>query len=197
LSESWWPELRDGDLVRHLTEEEYRRLLAAMKTWTAPQGAVILAKGDPSEKLILVTEGEVEVVDGEVVLARIGPGGVVGEVGFIDGHPRTHNVRACMPCRLWSLERKTLLDLLQEDACLFAKLTIAVAELLAIRFRSVVQDLDTIRSFTAAVAEPSAEVAAFDEIQEPLPESALARPGGALEAIRDVARKSQKDGAGV
>ena len=46
----------------------------------------------------------------DVVLATLGPGCVVGEVGFVDGQPRTHDVRARTACRLRRLTRERLLE---------------------------------------------------------------------------------------
>lgn len=203
MAGSWWPAARKGDLVRYLTEEEHGRLLAAMETWSVAPGDVVLRKDDPSASLILVEEGEVEVFDesmGEpVVLASVGVGGVIGEVGFVDGEPRTHNVRARRGSRLRGLSRERLLDLVKGDPLLFAKLTIALAELVASRFRLAVRELEPVRAFAASLREPmeheeagpgAEATASFDEIDEPLPEAAL-------ELIKDLARRSQKDLAGV
>jgi CRP-like cAMP-binding protein len=194
---SWWPEVRQGHLVGYLTEEEHQRLLAATEPATAAGGDIILTKGSPSRSLLFVEEGEVEILDeslGEaLVLATVGPGGVVGEIGFVDGHARTHDVRARTPCRLRRLTRDGLLELVKNDTALFAKLTIALAELLAERFRSALAELAPVRAFAVSLREPMDALEApadFDEIDEPLPEAAL-------ELIRNFARKPQKDLAGV
>lgn len=189
----------------YLDGDELDRLLAATEAVSVKAGDPILQKGSPSRSLILVEEGEVEVVGesmGEtVVLAGIGPGGVVGEVGFVDGAARTHDVRARTAGRLRRLTRERLLELVKGDAPLFAKLTIALAELLARRFRMAVQELEPVRAFAASLREPmeieESPAAGFDEIDEPLPGQTSAGPGGALELIRDVARRAQKDLAGV
>ena len=196
MAGSWWPEVRKGDLVGYLTDAEHSRLLAATESATAGPGDPILRKGSPSRSLLLIEEGEVVVVDestgATVVLATIGAGGVVGEVGFVDGEIRTHDVRAATACRLRRLTREGLLDLVRDDPTLFAKLTIALAEILARRFRGALAELEPVRAFAASLGEPVGEEApaAFDEIDEPLPESAM-------ELIRDVARRAQKGAAGV
>ncbi len=201
MAGSWWPEVRAGHLVGYLSDDEHERLLAATAPVTAPAGGTILTKGSPSRSLLFVEEGEVEIVDESMgdllVLATVGAGGVVGEVGFVDGRARTHNVRARTSCRLRRLTRESLLDLVKNDPGLFAKLTIALAELLAERFRSALTELEPVRAFAASLREPMEPIeigdggaADFDEIDEPLPEAAL-------ELIRDVARKTRKDLAGV
>ena len=196
MAGTWWPEVRRGDLVGYLTDEEHARLLGAMESASVGPGDPILSKGSPSRSLLLVEEGEVEIVDesaGEpLVLAVMGRGGIVGEVGFVDGRPRTHDVRARTLCRLKRLTRERLLELVKDDPALFAKLMIALAELLAERFRGAVEELEPVRAFAANLQEPMQHDApgSFDEIDEPLPESAL-------DLIKAVARSAQKDVAGV
>ena len=201
MEASWWPVARRGDLVSTLTDDEHARLLRAMESCTAAEGDVVFQKGSPSRSLLLVEEGRLEVFDqalGEdVVLAAIGPGEVVGEVGFIDGQTRTHDVRARGDCRLRRLTRERLLDLVKDDPQLFAKLTIALAGLVAQRFRAAVDELEPVRAFAASLREPedlSAAAAGFDEIDEPLPEGDPAEPDAseAVKLIKDVAKKGRK-----
>jgi CRP-like cAMP-binding protein len=183
--------VRPGDLVGYLDDAELARLLAATEAVAVEEGDSILRKGSPSRSLILVEEGEVAVVEeslGEtIVLAMVGPGGVVGEVGFLDGEVRTHDVVATGPARLRRLTRERLLDLVRDDTPLFAKLSLSLAELLAQRFRSAVRELEPVRAFAATLHEPmEPDTASFDEIDEPIPPEALAM-------IRELAKGSQKD----
>jgi CRP-like cAMP-binding protein len=189
-------------LVGYLTDEEQSRLLAAMEPQEVAAGAVVMRRGEASESLYLVESGEIEVYDAtvgeEVALAVVGPGGVVGEVGFVDGRPRTHHVRARSDCRLRRLTRTRLLELAKDDVPLFARVTIALAELLAHRFRRAVAELEPVRAFAAALREPMEHQPgpAFDEIDEPLP-APSPEPADALELVKAVARKAGRDLAGV
>jgi CRP-like cAMP-binding protein len=201
--ESWWPRTRPGDLSGTLTEDEVGRLDAALDSCTAAAGDLVFQKGSPSRSLLVVEEGRLEVFEesmGEaVVLGEVGPGGIVGEVGFLDGQPRTHNVRARSDCRMRRLTREGLLSLLDRDPKLFAKLVVALARVVARRFRSAVEELEPVRAFASSLREPleMAEVA-FDEIDEPLPETDPAAPPSsakAVEVLKRVARKSRKKGS--
>lgn len=204
---SWWPTRRSGELVAYLNDDEHERLLAAMEPCAASPGDRVFQKGSPSRSLLVVEEGMLEVFDQavgqEVVLAVVGPGGVVGEVGFVDGRPRTHHVRARGNCRLRRLTRERLLDLVADDPQLFAKLTIALARLVAQRFRAAMDELEPVRAFAASLREPEdLEGAGFDEIDVPLPlDDAPTEPDAAeaVKLIKDVARKSRKrkNSAGV
>lgn len=205
---SWWPERRSGDLVSYLTEDEHARLWGAMEPCTAGEGDLVFQKGSPSRSLLLVEQGRLEVFDqsmGEdVVLGSIGPGMVAGEVGFVDGQMRTHHVRARGDCRLRRLTRDRLLDLAKDDPQLFAKVMIALARLVASRFRAAVEELEPVRAFAASLREPEDlgdAPAGFDEIDEPLPlpDPSEPDPAAAARLLKDVARKSRKrkNSAGV
>src|SRR5215468_12759232 len=110
--ESWWPRTRAGDLWGTLTDHELARLQAAMDSCSAAAGDLVFQKGSPSRSLLVVEEGRLEVFEESmgqpVVLGEVGPGGVVGEVGFLDGYPRTHNVRARSDCSMRRLTREGL-----------------------------------------------------------------------------------------
>jgi CRP-like cAMP-binding protein len=197
---NWWPEARSGELVAYLDDAELARLTALMGEWSVKAGEIVLHRGDPAANLVLVEAGEVEVVDTGlgIVLARIGPGGVVGEVGFVDGLPRTHDVRACSDSRLRHLSRESLLGLVDSAPLLFAKVTVALAELVAQRFRSALADLEPIRAFAADLEEPvgpEPEVASIDELEAI--EDLGSDEANALDLIRDLARKTARDRAGL
>jgi hypothetical protein len=220
----WWPRVREEELVKYLDEHEYRRLLAAAEIAAVGPGEPILRKGSPSRSLLLIDEGEVDIVQEamgeEIVLASIGPGCVVGEVGFVDGEPRTHDVRARTACRLRRLTRERLLELVKDDPSLFAKLTIALAEILARRFRSAVAEFEPLRAFAVSLGEPLSladdlpgvstvgEGYGYDEIEAALPEPMAIETHGrpsadeegddpALRLIREVARRSRRGLSGV
>ncbi|HEV7498788.1 MAG TPA: cyclic nucleotide-binding domain-containing protein [Vicinamibacteria bacterium] len=214
MSAVWWPEARTGDLVTYLDDQEHTRLLAVTEVAEAGPGDFLLHKGSPSRSILLVEEGEIEVVDeslGEtVVLGRAGPGSVVGEVGFLDGQVRTHHVRASTACRVRRLTREGLLALAAAEPLLFAKVSIALARLVTRRFRSALEELDPLRSFAASLGDPEDNAAAgpagsteaareagddegpvqYDEIDDPLLDQAL-------DVLRELARRPGKDLAGV
>lgn len=154
MAGNWWPALRAGELIAYLTEDELERLYDVTVPVVAEPGDVIFYKGAPSKSLIIVEEGEVEAFEesgGRVmVLGSAGAGSVMGELGFLDGFPRSNHVRASTTCRLRKLTRDQLLHLADEDPLLFAKLVISLAELLASRYRGVVAELEPVRALVAS-----------------------------------------------
>jgi CRP-like cAMP-binding protein len=186
MAGTWWPALRAGELIAYLTEDELERLYDVTVPVVAEPGDVIFYKGAPSKSLVIVEEGEVEAFEetggSAVVLGSAGAGSVMGELGFLDGRPRSNHVRASAPCRLRKLTRDQLLQLADEDALLFAKLVISLAELLASRYRGVVAELEPVRALVAsfrAAGDDEPTVAEAPDLSQPEHSQAL----GVLKAV--------------
>ncbi len=156
-SGNWWTSLRDGELVRYLTEEEYVRLLDDTIPVSAEPGDVIFFKGAPSTSLVIVVAGELEVFEESkgrmIVLGTVPAGSVVGEVGFLDGRPRTRHVRAKSACELRKITREGFVELLNVAPILFAKMMVALSELLAGRYRMVTEELEPVRALAASLRD--------------------------------------------
>jgi CRP-like cAMP-binding protein len=156
-SGNWWTPLRDGELVRYLTEEEYVRLLDDTIPVSAEPGDVIFFKGAPSTSLVIVVSGELEVFEESkgrmIVLGTVPAGSVVGEVGFLDGRPRTRHVRAKSACELRKITREGFVELLNVAPILFAKMMVALSELLAGRYRMVTEELEPVRALAASLRD--------------------------------------------
>ena len=144
---------------RYLTEEEYVRLLADTIPVSAEPGDVIFFKGAPSKSLVIVVEGEVEVFEESsgrmLVLGTRAAGSVVGEVGFLDGRPRTRpRARDARLPSCASITRDGLLAARwTRTPMLFAKMMVALSELLASRYRGVVAELEPVRALAASLRD--------------------------------------------
>ena len=82
-------------------------------------GEVVFREGEPSRVVLLITAGEVEVLKampgGHVLLGRAGPGEVVGEMGVLEGRPRSTTVRARAPVAGELLDRDAFLARVSGD----------------------------------------------------------------------------------
>jgi branched-chain amino acid transport system ATP-binding protein len=75
--------LRDLDLIgRSMTEVPFR------------EGEVLLAEGHRPDVFMVVVEGNAEVIRGGEVVAEVGPGDLLGEVGIVLNEDRNATVRA-------------------------------------------------------------------------------------------------------
>lgn len=74
-------------------------------------GEIVFEEGQPSEVLFVVQAGHVELlrrgVDGERLVARHGPGELIGEIPLLLGQPRTSRAIATTDTRLLQLDRAT------------------------------------------------------------------------------------------
>ncbi len=99
---------------------------AARERSFAP-GQTIVREGTAGREVYIIVEGLVEVVKGdgaaEMVLARRGPGHMFGEMGFIEGRPRSATIRALEPTYLLELSQDAMHSLLTEQPRLLYRTT--------------------------------------------------------------------------
>ncbi len=104
--------------------------------------SVILAKdeqlfrqGAESDAAYAIMSGEIEVslpgLDGrDIWIARLGGGTVVGEMGSLDGSPRSADARATRKCELWKIDRKLIMQaLIDEPSAALALLAVLVGRI--------------------------------------------------------------------
>jgi CRP-like cAMP-binding protein len=90
-----------------LQSAQWELLAQYMQPFTLAAGQVLIDQGSADRTLYFVETGSlsvhVEDDDGNMKLALINPGSVVGEGAFFSRLPRTASVIATGPCKLWSL----------------------------------------------------------------------------------------------
>ena len=81
-------------LFEGLSKKQLSRISSLMTLLNLEAGTVLARQGEIGRELVILLEGEVEVVrDGEVVALR-GPGEYIGEIALVDNRPRTATVTA-------------------------------------------------------------------------------------------------------
>lgn len=129
--------LADGELCQRMSAAEVDDLRGALEEVAFAAGEVMLAQGAPSDHMLVIEDGRASVVaareDGSRVrVLTIGPGMFTGEVGLIDGGPRSATVIADTPVRAHRLSRRGL-ERLSDDPALRTRtlLLLNVAESLS------------------------------------------------------------------
>jgi CRP/FNR family transcriptional regulator, cyclic AMP receptor protein len=97
-----------------------------------PRGQVVLSTGDPSDTLLVVITGRIKVVvrsadGGELMLAVVGPGGLIGELGIIDGGPRSADAETLEAAEVLLVPREVVLDLQRRFPAVTSSLLAVVA----------------------------------------------------------------------
>jgi CRP-like cAMP-binding protein len=80
-----------------LAPETVKRLLEAGRLVHIPKGWTPIHDSVPSDKAYLILEGTMEVVTGDEVIARVGVGAFVGEMGLVDHALRSARVTTTSP----------------------------------------------------------------------------------------------------
>jgi hypothetical protein len=99
---------------------------------TLEAGQLLLSEGEPSERVALLLEGEVEVFrtlgGQEVVLGVVGAGDVVGEMGVLEGRRRAASVRARTRVRVRFLGRDEFIARVARDPVLARELLLRLSD---------------------------------------------------------------------
>jgi|CXWL01.1.fsa_nt_gi CRP-like cAMP-binding protein len=154
-------------LCRSLSATEVEAIAAIVETRDVAAGKELFLEGDAGDGLFLVVSGEISVTKlapgGEHLLARLAPGGVLGEMSLVTADPRSATGRARVDTRVLHMPAAAFRALLAADSVAAHKVVAAIAELLARRLaamNSVVLEL------TAKAGIAAADIPALGETQK-------------------------------
>lgn len=74
----------------------------------------IFRQGDPGDLMYIITAGEVEILIDGVAVATRSAGHLIGEMAFLDGHPRSATVVARTDCALAPISQRNFQFLLDD-----------------------------------------------------------------------------------
>ncbi len=104
---------------------------AGVATRVYPHGGVVFVKDDEADCAYVVKSGRVEIRETGRALERVRPGEIFGEVGMIDGGPRSASAVAVGPTEVHAIDRATFDRLVRDDP----KFTMAIMREMARRLR--------------------------------------------------------------
>jgi CRP/FNR family transcriptional regulator, cyclic AMP receptor protein len=118
-------------LFQGLSKKQLRRISSLMTRVDRPAGQVLTREGESGQEFFIVLEGEVEVRQGDRVIATRGPGDYLGEIALLDKRPRTATVVATTPVSVEVLSRREFMSLLAQAPELSEQIMATVAQRLA------------------------------------------------------------------
>jgi CRP/FNR family transcriptional regulator, cyclic AMP receptor protein len=118
-------------LFEGLSKKQLRRISSLMTRLDEPAGKVLTTEGQQGYEFFIVLEGEVEVRQGDRLVATRGPGEYVGEIALLDKRPRTATVVATTPVLVEVLSRREFMSLLAQAPELSEQLLATMARRLA------------------------------------------------------------------
>ncbi len=103
--------LRKSELFQNFKDDVLENMIQSLQSCEFQKGNVVCMKGDESDCLYIIDTGEAEInvssIEGKVItLDVLAAGDVVGEIGLLDGGPRTANVIAKTDLRMYKLSRE-------------------------------------------------------------------------------------------
>jgi CRP-like cAMP-binding protein len=129
--------LKEMALCRGLSGAELDAIAAIVETKEVAAGRELFREGDPGDGLFLVVAGEIDVIKrgprGDRSLARMGAGGVLGEMSLITADVRSATGRATVDSRVLRLPVQRFRTLLDGGSPAALKIAAAIAEVLARR----------------------------------------------------------------
>jgi len=155
------------DLCRTLSGAELDAITAIVETRDVAAGTDLFREGNPGDGLFLVISGEINVTKrapgGEHLLARLGPGGVLGEMSLVTADPRSATGRASVDTRVIHMPADRFRALLEADSVAAHKIVAAIAEVLARRLAAM---NGVVLELTAKAGIPAADVPALGKTQK-------------------------------
>jgi CRP/FNR family transcriptional regulator, cyclic AMP receptor protein len=144
-----------------LDHEEAQTIVAYMQPRRIAEGTTFIREGDTdhTDFMLLVVDGEVTIET--IVVSRttpitvtvLGPGSLIGEMGLLDGAPRSASCTAISNLRCAVLTRDALNQLLDDQPRTAAKLMMAISLRIAQRMRENQDKLKLYAQLTQAMNE--------------------------------------------
>lgn len=118
-----------------MTPEMHKALLAVGRPLTFHDGEILREKGAFAPDMVLILSGSVNCIlsDQDTVDLTVGPGTIVGEIGFLTGRAATATLRAAGPVEALSLDGRALQRLQQEAPKVASEVLRHMAQLLQAR----------------------------------------------------------------
>ncbi len=133
-------QLADTPLFKNVREDAVGGLLGHFEERDVAEGEEVFRQGDPGEALIVILSGRFDLLRhgtvGEVHLATLEPGAVLGQVSLIDGGPRSATLRAREPARIATMDRATFEPLWQSPTPDAVQLQLRVTQLVIAELRA-------------------------------------------------------------
>jgi CRP/FNR family cyclic AMP-dependent transcriptional regulator len=144
-----------------LTLADAMKVVGYMRPKRILAGTVFIQEGESRQNdyMMLVLEGDIAVenelpgLSESMVVNIIGPGHLIGEMGVLDGSPRSATCTATTDIAAAVLSRTALMRLLKDEPRVGARLLLAISTRMAERLRETTRKLRTFAQMNKAMHE--------------------------------------------
>ena len=152
--------ITEGALVE-LSAADAREVVSYMRPERIKAGEVVIREGESTRNdfMALVLDGEVTVENSvaaahdSMVVSILGPGGLIGDMGIIDGGPRSATCTASTDLALAVLTREALTRLMDTHPSVAARLLLAMSKRSADHLRETNRKLMTFAQVSKALQQ--------------------------------------------
>ena len=152
--------ITEGALVE-LSAADAREVVSYMRPERIKAGEVVIREGEStrSDFMALVLDGEVTVENSvaaahdSMVVSILGPGGLIGDMGIIDGGPRSATCTASTDLALAVLTREALTRLMDTHPSVAARLLLAMSKRISDHLRETNRKLMTFAQVSKALQQ--------------------------------------------
>ncbi len=149
------------DALVELSAADAREVVSYMRPERIKAGEVVIREGESTRNdfMALVLDGEVTVENSvaaahdSMVVSILGPGSLIGEMGIIDGGPRSATCTASTDLALAVLTREALARLMDTHPSVAARLLLAMSKRIADHLRETNRKLMTFAQVSKALQQ--------------------------------------------
>ena len=149
------------DALVELSAADAREVVSYMRPERIKAGEVVIREGESTRNdfMALVLDGEVTVENSvaaahdSMVVSILGPGSLIGEMGIIDGGPRSATCTASTDLALAVLTREALTRLMDTHPSVAARLLLAMSKRIADHLRETNRKLMTFAQVSKALQQ--------------------------------------------
>ena len=144
-----------------LSASDARVVVGFMKPKRFKLGTVFIRESEVTHTdfMMLILDGEVLVqnevasADDSMVMSIIGPGSIIGEMGVLDGEPRSATCTATTDLTAALLSRKALLKIINGNPPVAARLMLAISKRLSDRLREANRKIKLLDGLSRALQQ--------------------------------------------
>lgn len=158
--------LMTASALDDLTFDDAHKVVTYMRPKRIAAGTVFIHEGEVKQNdyMLLVLEGDIAVqselsgLQDAMVVGILGPGNLIGEMGVLDGSPRSATCTATTEIYAAVLSRTALMRLLKDDPPVGARLLLAISKRMADRLREANRKLRIFAQMNSTLQQELAAV---------------------------------------
>jgi CRP/FNR family transcriptional regulator, cyclic AMP receptor protein len=102
------------DLFDGLNQRDLQVVAQLSTTLNLPAGTALAQQGTPGREFFVLLDGDVEVIDGDRLVATRGAGSHLGEIALLERRPRTATLVAKTPVTVAVADRREFASMIQQ-----------------------------------------------------------------------------------